>query len=63
MLKKQDKESNMKNYMYMLKINYLKEKIVSEEACITRNLDREKINKFISSLPFAHNTRSTNSRK
>ena len=34
-------------------INYLKEKIVSEEACITRNLDREKINKFISSLPFA----------
>lgn len=40
-------------FMYMLKINYLKEKIVSEEACITRNLDREKINKFISSLPFA----------
>lgn len=40
-------------FMYMLKINYLKEKIVSEEDCITRNLDREKINKFISSLPFA----------
>lgn len=40
-------------FMYMLKINYLKEKIVSEEACIKRNLDKEKINKFISSLPFA----------
>lgn len=40
-------------FMYMLKINYLKEKIVSEEDCITRNLDKEKINKFINSLPFA----------
>ncbi len=39
-------------FIYMLKINYLKEKIVSEEDCITRNLDKEKINKFTNSLPF-----------
>ncbi len=39
-------------FMYVLKINYLKSKIENDKKAISRNLDRDKINKFILSLPF-----------
>jgi len=39
-------------FMYMLKINYLKSKLEKNENAISRQLDKEKINKFISNLPF-----------
>lgn len=39
-------------FMYLLKINYLKEKIRDDELAIERNIDREKIDKFIKKLPY-----------
>lgn len=39
-------------FMYLLKINYLKEKIVTDSNAITRKVDREKINKLIKKLPY-----------
>ena len=39
-------------FLYLLKINYLKEKINSTKECITRKIDRTKIDKFISTLPY-----------
>ena len=39
-------------FMYMLKINYLKTKIENDNKAITRNIDREKLNKFIDNLSF-----------
>ena len=39
-------------FLYMLKINYLKSKIENDNKAITRNIDSEKINKFISNLSF-----------
>lgn len=39
-------------FMYMLKINYLKRKIIQDNTAIERKIDREKIKEFIKSLPF-----------
>lgn len=39
-------------FMYLLKINYLKSKIEKDEKAIKREINREKINKFISKLPY-----------
>ena len=39
-------------FMYLLKINYLKSKIEKDEKAISRKIDREKIDKFISKLPY-----------
>lgn len=39
-------------FMYMLKINYLKSKIENDSNAISRILDREKIDNFISDLSF-----------
>lgn len=39
-------------FMYMLKINYLKRKIVQDDKALTRTLNKEKINEFINSLSF-----------
>ena len=39
-------------FMYMLKINYLKRKIIQDNTAIKRKIDREKIKEFISALPF-----------
>lgn len=39
-------------FMYMLKINYLKRKIIQDNTAIKRKIDREKIKEFISTLPF-----------
>ena len=39
-------------FMYMLKINYLKNKIETDKNSISRNIDEDKINNFIKSLPF-----------
>ena len=39
-------------FMYMLKINYLKSKIEYDNKAISRELNREKINKFIDNLSF-----------
>ena len=39
-------------FMYMLKINYLKRKIVQDEKALTRTLNKEKINEFINNLSF-----------
>ena len=39
-------------FMYMLKVNYLKEKIINDTNAISRKIDRTKINNFISKLPF-----------
>lgn len=39
-------------FMYMLKVNYLKEKITTDTNAITRKIDRTKINNFINKLPF-----------
>ncbi len=39
-------------FMYLLKINYLKEKISHDELAITRQIDHDKLNKLIESLPY-----------
>ena len=39
-------------FMYMLKINYLKNKLAKDTSAITRKIDREKIGEFVSGLPF-----------
>ena len=39
-------------FMYLLKINYLKEKINNDSNAIKREIDNDKINKFISKLPY-----------
>ena len=39
-------------FMYLLKINYLKGKIEKDEKAISREINREKIDKFISKLPY-----------
>lgn len=39
-------------FMYMLKINYLKRKIIQDNTAIERKIDREKIKEFIRALPF-----------
>jgi len=39
-------------FMYMLKVNYLKEKIITDTNAISRKIDRDKINKFINKLPY-----------
>ncbi len=39
-------------FMYLLKINYLKEKMSHDELAIKRKIDHEKLDKFISSLPY-----------
>ena len=39
-------------FMYLLKINYLKNKIDNNQDAITRNIDIDKIDKFISKFPY-----------
>ena len=39
-------------FMYVLKINYLKNKINNDNLAIERNIDEDKLDKFIKSLPF-----------
>ena len=39
-------------FMYILKINYLKNKINNDTLAIERNIDKDKLDKFIKSLPF-----------
>lgn len=39
-------------FMYVLKINYLKNKINNDNLVIERNIDKDKLDKFIKSLPF-----------
>ena len=39
-------------FMYVLKINYLKNKINNDNLAIGRNIDKDKLDKFIKSLPF-----------
>lgn len=39
-------------FMYILKINYLKNKINNDNLAIERNIDKDKLDKFIKSLPF-----------
>lgn len=39
-------------FMYVLKINYLKNKINNDNLAIERNIDKDKLDKFIKSLPF-----------
>ena len=39
-------------FMYILKINYLKNKINNDTLAIERNIDKGKLDKFIKSLPF-----------
>ncbi len=39
-------------FMYLLKINYLKEKINSDNQAISREIKRDEIDKFITSLPY-----------
>jgi len=39
-------------FMYLLKINYLKRKIEKDENSISREINQEKIDKFISKLPY-----------
>ena len=39
-------------FMYLLKINYLKNKIDNNKDAIARNIDMEKIEKFISKFPY-----------
>ncbi len=39
-------------FMYILKINYLKNKIETDKDSISRNINQDKINNFIKSLPF-----------
>lgn len=44
--------------MYILKINYLKNKINNDTLAIERNIDKDKLDKFIKSLPFELTFRS-----
>ena len=39
-------------FLYMLKINYLKSKIISDDNAIQREIKQDKIDKFIKKLPF-----------
>ena len=39
-------------FMYLLKINYLKEKITEDEKAISRNINDNEIQNFINNLPF-----------
>lgn len=39
-------------FMYVLKINYLKNKINNDNLAIERNIDKDKLDKFIKNLPF-----------
>lgn len=39
-------------FVYVLKINYLKNKINNDNLAIERNIDKDKLDKFIKSLPF-----------
>ena len=39
-------------FMYLLKINYLKSKIEQDEESISREIDRNKVDKLIEKLPF-----------
>jgi len=39
-------------FMYLLKINYLKSKIEKDEKAISREINKDKIDKFISKLPY-----------
>jgi ATP-dependent DNA helicase RecG len=39
-------------FMYLLKINYLKEKMSHDELAIKRTIDHGKLDKFIASLPY-----------
>ena len=39
-------------FMYLLKINYLKEKITENEKAISRNINNNEIQNFINNLPF-----------
>lgn len=39
-------------FMHILKINYLKNKINNDTLAIERNIDKDKLDKFIKSLPF-----------
>ena len=39
-------------FMYVLKINYLKNKINNDNLAIKRNIDKDKLDKFIKILPF-----------
>ena len=39
-------------FFYLLKINYLKEKINNDKEAISRKIDQSKINKLIKSLPY-----------
>lgn len=39
-------------FMYMLKVNYLKDKISNDTNAISRKIDRTKIDNFIKKLPF-----------
>lgn len=39
-------------FMYILKINYLKNNINNDTLAIERNIDKDKLDKFIKSLPF-----------
>ena len=39
-------------FMYLLKINYLKERINNDEESIVRKIDKDKIDKFITKLPY-----------
>ena len=39
-------------FMYLLKIHYLKEKINNDKMAISREIDKEKIEKFIKGLPY-----------
>lgn len=39
-------------FMYVLKINYLKQKMSDDSTAIERNLNKDKLDKFIKGLPF-----------
>ena len=39
-------------FMYVLKINYLKQKMSDDSTAIERNIDKDKLDKFIKGLPF-----------
>jgi len=39
-------------FMYMLKINYLKRKIIQDDKAITRKIKKDEIEEFITKLPF-----------
>ncbi len=39
-------------FMYVLKVNYLKQKMSDDSTAIERNIDKDKLDKFIKGLPF-----------